>query len=212
MSETHRTYLPAAGHDWALPLYDPLVRLLGGDAARRRLVEQAALQPGQRVLEIGCGTGTLLLMIKQHPGVEVVGLDPDPKALALARRKAEKAGATVSLDQGFADELPYPDASFDRAFSSFMFHHLPAEVKEKTLREARRVLRPGGSLYLLDFRGPKPSDGFFARLISSSHHLRDNTEERVLGLMKQAGFADPATVDSGKLLLASTTYYRASTS
>src|SRR2546430_13790941 len=94
MMGSSRTYLPAAGHDWSSPLYDPIVKLLGGDAARKALLEQAALRPGQRVLDVGCGTGTLATLIKQlYPDVEVVGLDPDPEALARARRKAARAGA-----------------------------------------------------------------------------------------------------------------------
>src|SRR6516165_12517193 len=149
MSETSRTYLPAAGRDWALPLYDPFVKLLGGDAARAALLEQAALRAGHRVLDIGCGTGTLAVLIKRrYPEVEVVGLDPDPKALARAARKAQRAALSIQLDQGFSDELPYPEGSFDRVFSSFMFHHVRADQREKTLHEAWRVLRPGGSLHL----------------------------------------------------------------
>ncbi len=96
-----RSYVPAAGHDWTLPLYDPLVKLLGGDRTRTVLVDHAAIRPGHRVLEIGCGTGTLTLVIKRlHPAVDVLGLDPDPKALARARRKAERAAvcSTTSRD------------------------------------------------------------------------------------------------------------------
>src|SRR5207244_1354877 len=137
-----------------LPLYDPIVKLLGGDAARRALLEQAALRPGQRVLDVGCGTGTLATLIKQlYPDVEVVGLDPDPKALARARRKAARAGVSIQFDQGFGDELPYPEAWFDRVLSSFMFHHLPPDQKGKTLRAIRRVVKPGGESYMLDFEG-----------------------------------------------------------
>jgi len=89
MTESARTYLPAAGHDWFLPLYDPLVKLIGGEAAGKALLDQAALRPGHRVLDVGCGTGTLATQIKRlYPDVEVVGLDPDPKALARATRKA----------------------------------------------------------------------------------------------------------------------------
>jgi ubiquinone/menaquinone biosynthesis C-methylase UbiE len=104
----------------------------------------------------------------------VVGLDPDPKALAIAKRKAQRAGLAIQLDQGFSDGLPYPDASFDRVFSSLMFHHLKAEEKAATLREVRRVLRPGGSLHLLDF-GP-PSG--FSRLsrIATPRGGRENLE------------------------------------
>ena len=127
-----RTYLPAAGHDWLLPLYDPVVTLLGGDPTRRVLVEQATIQPSHRVLEVGCGTGSLVLLVKRlHPGVDVVGIDPDPKALARARRKAARAKVSVRFDHGFADEMPYPEASFDRVFSSFMLHHLRGTKRRK---------------------------------------------------------------------------------
>src|SRR5437868_3243927 len=77
MVESARTYLPAAGRDWLLPFYDPIVKLIGGEAVRGALLDQADLRPGQRVLEIGCGTGSLTAAIKSlHPDVEVVGLDP----------------------------------------------------------------------------------------------------------------------------------------
>jgi ubiquinone/menaquinone biosynthesis C-methylase UbiE len=189
MSHGERTYLPAAGHDWALPLYDPIVKLLGAEAARAALLDQAALQRADRVLDIGCGTGTLATRIKQlYPDVTVAGLDPDPKALVRARRKAQRAGTSVQFDQGFSDALPYPAASFDRVFSSFMFHHLPADQREKTLREVRRVLAPRGSLHLLDFDRPdQPPARSLAARIHSSKHLRDNSENNILGLMKQAG-------------------------
>src|SRR5262245_29839820 len=108
-----RTYLPAAGHDWLLPLYDPLMRLLGGDGARRALLDQSTIRPGERILEVGCGTGTLVLLIKRlHSDVDVVGMDPDSKALARARRKAQREGIAIQLDCGFADQLPYAAASF----------------------------------------------------------------------------------------------------
>src|SRR5262245_62162845 len=142
--ERQRTYVPAAHYDWLLPLYDVFTRLIGSEAAHRQLVDQADIEPGRHVLDIGCGTGNLTLLAKRlHPRAEVVGLDPDPKALARARRKAEERALSVRFDCGFSEELPYAEASFDRVLSAFMLHHLALEAKEKTLREVRRVLRGG---------------------------------------------------------------------
>jgi ubiquinone/menaquinone biosynthesis C-methylase UbiE len=201
MQETYRTYLPAAGKDWALPLYDPMVKLLGGEAARRKLLDQAALVPSHRVLDIGCGTGTLVVLIKRgYPGVDVVGLDPDRKALARARKKATRAGISIQLDQGFSDELPYPNASFDRVLSSFMFHHLGTEYREKTICEVRRVLKPGGSLHLADFVHPQGYGHGLSHVIHSSHPFKDNSDDKILALMAQAGFAQARKVSKGKML------------
>jgi ubiquinone/menaquinone biosynthesis C-methylase UbiE len=212
MEKTRKTYIPAAGHDWALPLYDTIVKLLGFDQARRSLIDQAAIRPGHRILDIGCGTGTLVTLIKRlYPDVDVIGLDPDPKALARARRKAEAAAVSIQFDQGFSDELPYPDASFDRVFSSFMLHHLQSGEKENALSEVRRVLKPGGSLHLLDFGGPgSGKEGFLARLLHSSHDLRDNFDGRIVTLMSQAGLADPKEVSHRVTLFGSIAYYQAS--
>ena len=125
-----RTYLPAAGSDWLLPFYDPFTRLFGIEAVHRQLIEQAGISPGDRVLEIGCGTGNLSILAKRlQPAAEVIGIDPDPKALSRARRKAKRAGQAVAFDRGFSEELPYPDGSFDKVLSAFMFHHLPPDTK-----------------------------------------------------------------------------------
>jgi len=211
MAETVRAYLPAAGKDWLLPLYDPIVKLFGGDRVRRQLIDQAALSPGQRVLEVGCGTGTLLVMLKQkHPQVEVVGLDPDPKALERARSKAARSGVSVQFDQGYGDQLPYADATFDRVFSSFMFHHLPSEEKAGMLHAVRRVLKSGGELHMVDFEGPEDhAHGILAHLFHTNKRLTDNSEQRVLNLMRQCGFSNAGKLDRGRVLAGGVGYFRA---
>jgi SAM-dependent methyltransferase len=98
MQASRRTYLPAAGRQWGLALDDPITRLLGIDSTRRALLARAALRPGQRILDLGCGTGRFVVQLKlDHPTVDVVGTDPDPAALARARRQAAISTAPSSM-------------------------------------------------------------------------------------------------------------------
>jgi ubiquinone/menaquinone biosynthesis C-methylase UbiE len=210
-THSKRPYLPAAGRDSFLPLYDLMTRLMGADQARRRLLDQAQIRPGHRVLDIGCGTGSLLIQLKRlYPKIDVVGLDPDPKALARARRKAARTAVSIHLDQGFGDELPYPDGSFDRVLSSLMFHHIPTDEKGKTMRAIRRVLKPLGEFHMLDFEGPeRGAHGILSRLLHSNQRLKDNSENRVLHLMTEAGFAEPKKVGHRGMFFGNIAYYRA---
>jgi ubiquinone/menaquinone biosynthesis C-methylase UbiE len=211
MSHARHDYLPAAGRDIFLPLYDPLVKLLGADRARRKLFDQASVQPRHRVLDIGCGTGTFAIAIKRWlPTVDVVGLDPDPKALARCHRKARAAGVSIRFDQGFASALPYADASFDRVFSSLMFHHVSQDAKLTALREVGRVLKPGGSLHLLDIVEPgRHSHNPVARWFHTSHPMQDNALESILIWMSKADLREPRTVASDQKLFGRIAYYRA---
>jgi ubiquinone/menaquinone biosynthesis C-methylase UbiE len=185
----HADYLPGMGKAWLLPLYDPLTRLLGVRAVHRELVERTQLAPGLRVLEIGCGTGNLALAAKRAcPAAEVTGLDPDPGALAKGRRKAARARLTLRFDQGFAQALPYPDASFDRVLSSLMLHHLDAADRPRALREVRRVLKPGGSLHMLDLAGTS----------HGPRRLRHHADGRIPELMVQAGFSEAGESGTAK--------------
>jgi ubiquinone/menaquinone biosynthesis C-methylase UbiE len=186
---TQRPYLGPMSRRWLLPLYDPFSLLLGARTAHASLVEAAELRPGHRVLEIGCGTGNLALLAKaRQPAATVVGLDPDAAALARARLKARRRGLELLLDRGFADQLPHPDASFDRVLSALMLHHLPGEEKPAALREVVRVLRPGGELHLVDIA---QQDGGHGRLRRHhGPHARNSPGTSVADLVGAAGFTD----------------------
>lgn len=160
MQAMHRhgsAYIPALSHDWLTPLYDTLIRLTLPEATfKRRLITEARIESNQRVLDLGCGTATLTLLIKSlHPDVIVLGSDGDEKILQIGRRKIEKAGLEVTLSQAMAFNLPYQNVSFDRVLSSLMFHHLTREDKGHSLKEVYRILRPGGSIHIADFGKPQ---------------------------------------------------------
>lgn len=184
-----------------LPFFDPFVKWLGADRVRGKLLDEARIQSGHRLLDIGCGTGTFAIAIKRrYPDVQVVGLDPDPKALTRAHLKAERAGLSLQLDRGYAEALPYPNGSFDRVFSTLTLHHLPISAKWNALCEARRVLKSGGSLHVLDMAGATPHER--RRLpywLHSRLHPKDNASNLILGLMRDAGFTDPQHYASGGL-------------
>ncbi|HEX4110886.1 MAG TPA: class I SAM-dependent methyltransferase [Solirubrobacteraceae bacterium] len=207
----HRHYLPGMGQQWLLPLYDPLTRWLGVRSAHRRLLGLAGVGAGERVLEIGCGTGNLaVLLATRCPTAQVAGIDPDPQALARARRKAHRAGASVQLDQGFAEQLPYEDGRFDHVLSALMFHHLPPDGRPAALREVARVLRPGGALHLLDFGagGGRPA-GLTGRLMRHRPRLQDSFGDRLPTLMREAGLVDPIEVGQASTRVGRCAIYRA---
>jgi ubiquinone/menaquinone biosynthesis C-methylase UbiE len=164
-----------------------------------------------RVLDIGCGTGSFAVFIKrQQPQVEETGIDPDSLAPAHARRNAERAGLRIEFAQGFADELPDPDASFDRVRSTFMFHHVSQDAKDRMLSEVRRMLKPGCTFHLLDFGGPGSGrEGWLVRMLHSSHRPNENVEDRIVARMTRAGMVAPRRVAQDTMLLWRIAYYQA---
>lgn len=177
-----RQYIPAFHFYWLTPWYDLVMRhLFHEEALKTALIAQAHIQSGQNVLDVGCGTDTLTLLIKQtQPDVTVYGLDVDSRVLDIARRKVEQAGEVVTLQQSTATCLPYADESFDHVFASLVLHHLARQDKQQALKEAFRVLKRGGELHVMDFG--KPHD-FVMRLISWVVRWFEEVHDHILGLL-----------------------------
>ena len=209
-SVTEHDYLPAAGRDALLPAYDLLTRVLGMNKAYDALVAQTELADGLRVLEIGCGTGNVTTRVKRAaPGADVVGTDPDPLALARAQRKVHGMSG-IRFERAYAQELPFADGEFDRVLSSMMLHHLDDDVKAGAAAEIYRVLRPGGTLHIVDIGGHTTGHhGFAARWMKDNPHAAGNLGDAIPRLLRTAGFDCTEVGTRRNRFIGQLTYYRA---
>lgn len=190
MSSSEQPYVPALGLHALTGAYDALIaHLFPEQALKSRLLDIAGVAPGQTVLDLGCGTGTLVAMAARR-GATVTGIDADPRMLARAAPKMD--GLDVRLIEGFTTAVDLPEASFDCVISSLFFHHLETEAKRETLLRSARWLKPGGRLVVADFARPRHllHKVLFlpARLLDGFALTSDVLHERVPALMREVGF------------------------
>lgn len=195
-------FVPALAYRWLTPFYDRVVELTARERTfKRALLDHAAIKPGMRVLDLGCGTGTLAVWAKQEtPDADICGLDGDPQMLKRAREKAQRAGADVSFNEGTSFEIPFKDSSFDLVLSSLFFHHLTRNGKCKTLAEIARVLRAGAEFHVADWGRPQdPAMKLLSgsiRLLDGSEQTADNLNGAMPKLIGEAGFEQVVIEDS----------------
>jgi len=157
---------------------------------RQRTANLARIQPGEQVLDVGCGTGTLAIEVARLVGRagRVAGIDPGTEQIARAHAKAARRNVHIEFQVGVIEQLPFPDQTFDVALSTLMMHHLPASLKRQGLAEIARVLKPGGRLVIADFKRKQERRGRAARFHAGGSSMQD-----LAALVSEAGFEDLET-------------------
>jgi len=191
----NQKYIPALGYDWLTGLYDLTIRLtMPEQRFRNRLVQELNVQPGEKILEFGFGTGQNLLLVgKGNVAAQYSGLDIDPKVYKIARDKLKKHRINVALDLYEGEIFPYPSRTFDTVFSALVFHQLDRETKDHSLKEIYRVLRPGGRLVIADWGKAKSLRMriafYLVQLLDGFATTADNVKGLLPSFMSEAGFS-----------------------
>jgi ubiquinone/menaquinone biosynthesis C-methylase UbiE len=185
---------------WWAPAYDAMTWLCSfgqEKVIRQKTLRVAELKPGQKVLDAGCGTGTLALAAwrKVRPDGEVTGIDASPEMVEVARRKARKKGSGATFQVAPIEALPFEDGSLDVVLSTLMLHHLPDDLKAKGFAEIARVLKPGGRFVAVDLAGGRKSlPGLAMRALG--HKMPEDYAAQLTAGMGAAGLGDVSEVET----------------
>lgn len=146
-------YIPALRYKWLTPFYDFFInRTMPEKNIKQSLIEAANISAKMKVLDFGCGTATLTIMVKElYPEAKVTGIDVDKEILNNAIQKAKEKKLDIFLLDYDGSHLPFQNKAFDRILSCLVFHHLDTDAKRKALAEAFRVLGNNGELFIADF-------------------------------------------------------------
>lgn len=211
MVKSDDEYIPALSYRRLTPLYDPFMKwIMRENAFKTCLIKESNLNSNQMVLDLGCGTGTLTILIKEYyPGAEVFGLDGDEEVLKTAKYKSKKEGINVNWDYGLSFELPYPDNYFDRVIASMFIHHLNSKNKIRTFKEVLRVLKTDGEFYIVDFGRPQ---NILMHIISLIIIHLEETADSINGLLPdmllKSGFSNVEVIDKFMTVFGTICVYR----
>ena len=191
----NKNYIPALKYDWLTKIYDPVLQLTMPEKKfKSALIKGMNIQPGERVLDFGCGSLTLSIMAAQsHPTAEFHGVDIDEKILSIANKKLAGTGLTIQTKRYDGGRLPYPDNYFDKVMSSLVFHHLTLRQKYGAMEEILRVLKPSGTLHIADFAKPAnilQRTGFYAvQLLDGFETTQDSVNNVLPAALRETGFS-----------------------
>lgn len=208
-------FIPALKYHFLTPIYDWFIALtLPEIAVKKQLIRQANIKKAEKVLDYGCGTGTLLLLLEElHPDCEAIGIEVDTQMLKMAQRKVAEKNSSVQLQYYEGDRLPYETGTFDKVISSWVFQHLTTSQKIASFREIHRVLKPEGEFHMADWGKAQNalmrSLFFVVQVIDNFYTTDDNIQGRLPSLMKEAGFSKVEILENQSTLFGTLSYFKA---
>lgn len=198
-----KPFVPALRYRKLTKLFDFFLALSFPEKkVKQALINQLQLKGNETILDFGCGTGTLAIMIKeQYPSVNIIGIDVDDDIIAIAEQKIKARGLRIPVKKYDGQNLPFIGyQQFDKIVSSLVFHHIPTPAKRSLLNQLYRLIKPGGELHIADFgKGKnlytKAAFGIFRRFDG-----KENTQVNADGLLpefvKGGGFSDVQILSS----------------
>lgn len=199
---TDRTFTPALGRFKFVSLYDAMISLTRERLWRGLIVAHAAPRPDDVIVDVGCGTGSLAMLLRRaEPRARVIGVDPDREVLAIARRKARTGAAAPEWRLGWGDALSKVTGagSVDTVVSSLVLHQCPVAMKQSVLASMFEVLRPGGKLVIADFGWQRTRLMRLAfrivQLADGKADTQPNADGVLPGLISDVGFLDVCETD-----------------
>ncbi len=208
-------FIPALKYHFLTPIYDWFIALtLPEIAVKSQLIRQANVKKAEKVLDYGCGTGTLLLLLDElHPDCEAIGIEVDTQMLKMAQRKVAEKNSSVQLQYYEGDRLPYETGTFDKVISSWVFQHLTTSQKIASFREIHRVLKPDGEFHMADWGKAQNalmrSLFFVVQTIDNFYTTDDNIQGRLPSLMQEAGFPKVEILHNQSTLFGTLSYFKA---
>ena len=212
---TQKKFTPALGYNWLTGLYDLAIRLTMPEKKfRTKLINLIEPKDNESILEFGFGTGQNIILAQQRNSkTKFTGVDIDPKIKEIAQNKKNKHGITLNLDLYDGKTFPYADNSFDKVFSSLVFHHLDRETKLSSLKEIHRVLKPNGQLIIGDWGKAKSKImriAFYAvQIFDGFKTTNDNVKGLLPKYIQQSGFKYVTEIDFINMTIGTYSYYSA---
>ncbi len=217
MSKTQKDFVPALAHNWLTPLYDCAIALTTREERWRNLLLRAAdPQLEDVILDIGCGTASFAIQLNRTcPQARIIGLDPDPAVLTIAKRKADHAGVDIEFFEAMGDAPPeaIEQAGVTKITSSLVLHQVPLDGKRAIIRKAYELLPPGGRLHIADFGEQRTQLMRFlfgaVQRLDGIEYTQPNADGILPKIMRDSGFSPVEETNVIPTMVGSISLYRA---